>query len=87
MFAFVFFTALYPYTEDGATSEAVLKQLALILIDFVKETNDRKCKVLDFHHPEEMKKLIDFSIPEEGLSLQTLIDDCATTLKYQVRTG
>ncbi|CAA9999217.1 unnamed protein product [Nesidiocoris tenuis] len=79
---------LYPHDRNGAVvTETMLKQLTDVLIDFVHETNDRKCKVLDFQHPEEMKKLLDLDIPEEGLPLQTLIDDCALTLKYQVRTG
>ncbi|BES95160.1 Glutamate decarboxylase [Nesidiocoris tenuis] len=82
------YTDLYPHDRNGAVvTETMLKQLTDVLIDFVHETNDRKCKVLDFQHPEEMKKLLDLDIPEEGLPLQTLIDDCALTLKYQVRTG
>lgn len=58
-----------------------------ILIDFVKATNDRKEKILDFHHPNDMLKLLDLKIPEKGYSLQQLVNDCATTLKYQVKTG
>lgn len=56
-------------------------------MDFVKASNDRKEKVLEFHHPEEMKRLLDLDVPETGLPLQQLIEDCATTLKYQVKTG
>lgn len=50
-------------------------------------TNDRNEKILDFHHPEEMQKLLDLRVPEKGVNLQQLIHDCATTLKYQVKTG
>lgn len=57
------------------------------MLDFVKDTNDRQEKILDFHHPEDMTKLLDLKVPEEGVSLQQLIQDCATTLKYQVKTG
>lgn len=58
-----------------------------MLIDFVKDTNDRSEKILDFRHPEDMIKLLDLKVPEEGVTLQQLIHDCATTLKYQVKTG
>lgn len=58
-----------------------------ILLDFVRASNDRKEKILDFHHPEDMQKLLDLKIPDKGLNLQQLINDCATTLKYQVKTG
>lgn len=58
-----------------------------ILIDYIKEENDRKSKVLDFHHPEKMRNLLDLDVPDQGVNLQQLIKDCAITLKYQVRTG
>lgn len=44
-------------------------------------------KVLNFKHPEEMLKHLDLEIPQTGKNLQTLLDDCHTTLKNQVRTG
>lgn len=34
-----------------------------------------------------MKRLLDLELPERGFPLQQLIQDCATTLKYQVKTG
>lgn len=34
-----------------------------------------------------MKKLLDLELPEQGVSLQQLVEDCASTLKYQVKTG
>nr|CAD7462806.1 unnamed protein product [Timema tahoe] len=79
---------ILPYNLEGlpATREFLLK-VTDILLDFVKETNDRDKKVLEFHHPADMWKLLDLEIPERGLTLQQLIDDCSKTLKYQVRTG
>jgi Pyridoxal-dependent decarboxylase conserved domain len=56
-------------------------------LDYVNAVNDRNEKILDFHHPEDMKQLIDLAVPEEAVPLQQLIVDCATTLKYQVKTG
>lgn len=58
-----------------------------ILLDFIKSTNDRNSKVLDFHHPSEMIQLLDLEIPDTGVTLQQLLIDCSTTLKYQVKTG
>lgn len=58
-----------------------------ILLDFIKSTNDRNAKILDFHHPSEMMQLLDLEIPETGVTLQQLLLDCSTTLKYQVKTG
>ena len=43
--------------------------------------------MLDFKHPMEMKKLMDFSLPEEPLNIDTLLDDCRIALHHQVKTG
>lgn len=74
-------------TVAGAETREFLQQIVDVLLDFVKATNDRDEKVLEFHHPEEMKRLLDLEIPDNGLPLQQLVQDCATTLKYQVKTG
>lgn len=71
----------------GAETREFLLKVIDVLLDFVKATNDRNEKVLDFHHPEDMKRLLDLDVPDRALPLQQLIEDCATTLKYQVKTG
>ncbi|KAK9701930.1 Pyridoxal-dependent decarboxylase conserved domain [Popillia japonica] len=81
------YTDLLPYKEESKTTQEFLQKIIDILIDFVKATNDRNEKILDFHHPHDMLKLLDLKIPEKGYNLQQLINDCATTLKYQVKTG
>lgn len=75
--------------NENATAETreFLQKVIDILLDYVNASNDRNEKVLDFHHPEEMKKLIDLQIAEQPVALQQLIEDCAITLKYQVKTG
>lgn len=64
-----------------------LTKIMDILLDYVNVQNDRKEKILDFHHPEDMKKLLDLELTEDPVQLQQLINDCALTLKYQVKTG
>ena len=77
-----------PYVE-GAQPETreFLQKIVEILMDYVNAQNDRNEKILEFHHPEEMKTLIDLDIPDQAVPLQQLVIDCATTLKYQVKTG
>lgn len=58
-----------------------------VLVDYIKDEHDRNAKVLDFHHPDKMMKLLNLELPDNGVSLQQLVHDCAITLKYQVRTG
>ena len=40
-----------------------------------------------FVQPEQLRSVIDLSIPEEPLPLDQLIVDCRDTLKHQVKTG
>lgn len=68
------------------TKEFLLKIID-VLLDYVRTQNDRSERVLEFHHPEDMKRLLDLDLPDTALPLQQLVQDCATTLKYQVRTG
>ena len=58
-----------------------------ILLDFIGETNDRDSNVLDFHHPSQITKAMDFSLPDTGHSLDQVVADCRAALRYQVRTG
>lgn len=85
---FIFYTDILPHNTAAVpeTQEFLLKVID-VLLDFVKATNDRNEKVLEFYHPEDMKRLLDLDVPETGLPLQQLIEDCAKTMKYQVKTG
>ncbi|CAH1163816.1 unnamed protein product [Phaedon cochleariae] len=79
---------IIPY--EGATEKTThefLQKIVDILVDYIKAQNNRNEKILDFHHPEDMIKLLDLKVPQQGVSLQQLVHDCATTLKYQVKTG
>lgn len=73
----------------GAVPETkeFLQKVIDILMDYIKAQNDRNEKVLEFHHPEDMKLLLDMDLPDRAVSLQQLVEDCATTMKYQVKTG
>lgn len=77
-----------PHNLSGqAQTREFLLKLVDILVDYIKDVNDRDEKVLHFKHPDEMLRLLNLDIPDEGLSLQNLIDDCSLTLKHQVKTG
>jgi len=84
----MYFIDILPYkTENEGQTREFLQKVVDVLLDFIKSTNDRNEKILDFHHPEEMQKLLDLRVPDHGVPLQQLVHDCATTLKYQVKTG
>ncbi|XP_058794076.1 glutamate decarboxylase isoform X3 [Phymastichus coffea] len=82
------YSDILPQNAEGfpATKEFLMKVVD-ILVDYIKNQNDRNSKVLEFHHPDEMVRLLDLEIPDTGVTLQQLLVDCSTTLKYQVKTG
>ena len=44
-------------------------------------------KVVDFKSPDELRKLMNFDLPEEGVSDETILQLCRTALDYSVHTG
>jgi len=84
---------LWPVCQDGNSQETdaktreFLKRVVEILLDHITIQNDRSTKIVDFHTPEQLKEVIDFTIPEDPINLDQLLVDCKDTLKYQVKTG
>jgi len=76
---------------NGANAEDVtskfLYAVVEILLDFINQSNDRDSVVLDFHHPSQITKAMDFSLPDFPLPLEQLVADCRAALRYQVKTG
>lgn len=77
-----------PHNLSGqAPTREFLLKVVDILIDYIKDVNNRDEKVLHFKHPDEMLRLLKLDLPDKGEPLQRLIDDCNLTLKHQVKTG
>lgn len=83
------YTDMLPYNtqQGGAVTREFLLKVVEILLEFVRQSNDRNCKILDFHHPGDMRRILDLELPDRPVTLQQLVDDCCLTLKYQVKTG
>lgn len=75
--------------NDNAQPETreFLQKVIDILIDYTELCFNRDEKIVDFHHPDCLKELIDMKLPFKGQPLQALINDCANVLKYQVKSG
>jgi len=78
---------ILPQGNNWEATRDFLKSVVEILLDYIKEENDRNSKILDFHHPEEMLKVMDFTIPEKPMNLEELLQCCKKVLKYSVKTG
>lgn len=69
-----------------STREFLLR-VVQVCLEFINESNDRSTKVLRFMQPHELKKKFDFEIGPSPRNLESTIQDCASALYYQVRTG
>jgi hypothetical protein len=68
--------------EAGETTSRFLYAVVEILIDFINQTNDRDAKLLDFHHPSQITKAMDFTISDQGHDLEQLVVDCRAALRF-----
>ena len=67
-----------------------LQELVSILLAYVTKTFDRGSKVLDFHHPHQLKEGLEgfsLDLPDQPENLEQILVDCRDTLKYGVKTG
>lgn len=79
---------LLPFKQGAAKeTKEFLQKIVDILLDYIELCYDHKEHVLEYHQPDKLKELFDMHIPNEGVSLQHLISDCASVLKYGVKTG
>ncbi|XP_076305225.1 glutamate decarboxylase-like [Tachypleus tridentatus] len=82
------YTDLLPVSNDGYdVTEKFLLHVVQILLDFLKKSNDRSTKVLDFHQPQQLREFLDMEIPDDPQPLDQLLVDCRDSLKYQVKTA
>lgn len=87
----MYYDQLFPVCQDfpeaDRNTREFLHRVVEILLDYITQQNDRTTKILDFHHPDQMKQSIDLDIPDQPLNLDQLLVDCKDTMKYGVRTG
>jgi len=70
-------------------TDAFLREVVAILLDYIRASNDRKSLVVEFHHPTELRRLLAHLLPvgQDHVGLDEILRDCRTTLNYCVRTG
>ncbi|CAH1773736.1 unnamed protein product [Owenia fusiformis] len=80
---------LFPAGGGGHKTQEFLLEVTNILIDYVHKNNDRSKKILDFHHPHQLREMMDhcLDLHEDPRDLEQILSDCKETLKYCVKTG
>uniref|UniRef100_A0A8C4X5U1 Glutamate decarboxylase 1-like n=1 Tax=Erpetoichthys calabaricus TaxID=27687 RepID=A0A8C4X5U1_ERPCA len=89
-FSTMFSHDLLPQKNGEENTKHFLSEVVEMLLNYVCASFDRKNKVLDFHHPHQLKEGIEgfsLDLSDEPENLDQLLVDCRDTLKYGVKTG
>ncbi|CAK6977668.1 glutamate decarboxylase 1 [Scomber scombrus] len=81
---------LLPASGGEEMTKGFLQELVNILLDYICKSSQRSSKVLDFHHPHQLKEGLEgfsLDLPEQPETLEQILVDCRDTLKYGVNTG
>ncbi|KAL3835812.1 hypothetical protein ACJMK2_021286 [Sinanodonta woodiana] len=75
--------------EGASLVSSFLVEVQEILVKYLLSERDRGSKVLDFHHPHQLREIMEhcLDVDENPRDLEQLLSDCKETLKYGVRTG
>ncbi|XP_056276501.1 glutamate decarboxylase 1 isoform X2 [Pseudoliparis swirei] len=89
-FSRVYSKDLLPAPGGEELTREFLQELVDILLGYISKSSRRSSKVLDFHHPHQLKEGLEcfsLELPDQPETLEQILVDCRDTLKYGVRTG
>uniref|UniRef100_A0A6Q2X5G1 Glutamate decarboxylase 1a n=1 Tax=Esox lucius TaxID=8010 RepID=A0A6Q2X5G1_ESOLU len=81
---------LLPALSGEESTKCFFQELVNILLNYVSASFRRNSKVLDFHHPHQLKEGLEgfrLELPDQPENLEQLLVDCRDTLKYGIKTG
>ena len=73
--------------NDGADQAELLSRGLELVQKYLEESSNLEKLVVQYQSPEALKSLIDWSIPEQGVTVDRLIFLLETYLNHSVRTG
>uniref|UniRef100_A0A8C9F9N3 Glutamate decarboxylase 2 n=1 Tax=Pavo cristatus TaxID=9049 RepID=A0A8C9F9N3_PAVCR len=86
-YAFLHSTDLLPACNGEAATLSFLQDVVDILLQYVVKSFDRSTKVIDFHYPNELLQEYNWELAEQPQTLEEILLNCRTTLKYAIKTG
>lgn len=75
------------FPDSGRHADFLRQAVDILLKDAVFEGTNRNNKVLEWHNPAELQKFMNFSLHDEGISHEKLLELLKDTVKYSVKTG
>uniref|UniRef100_A0A674IHS5 Glutamate decarboxylase 2 n=1 Tax=Terrapene triunguis TaxID=2587831 RepID=A0A674IHS5_9SAUR len=86
-YAFLHSTDLLPACNGEITTLSFLQDVMDILLQYVVKSFDRSTKVIDFHYPNELLQEYNWELADQPQTLEEILLNCRTTLKYAIKTG
>ncbi|XP_010889678.1 glutamate decarboxylase 1 [Esox lucius] len=89
-FSCIYSKDLLPALSGEESTKCFFQELVNILLNYVSASFRRNSKVLDFHHPHQLKEGLEgfrLELPDQPENLEQLLVDCRDTLKYGIKTG
>ncbi|KAL1918229.1 uncharacterized protein VTP21DRAFT_3495 [Calcarisporiella thermophila] len=68
--------------DDSILLSYMLKRMQEIIPEYVNNGRNRTKPVIDYHKPEELKKLIDLHLPDNGMGIEDCMDIVELALQY-----
>ncbi|XP_019363499.1 PREDICTED: glutamate decarboxylase 2-like [Gavialis gangeticus] len=86
-YAFLHSTDLLPACHGEVATMSFLQDVVDILLQYVAKSFDRSTKVIDFHYPNELLQEYNWELADQPQTLEEILLNCRTTLKYAIKTG
>ncbi|XP_026229435.1 PLP-dependent decarboxylase [Anabas testudineus] len=89
-FSIIYSKDLLPASGGEKVTKEFLHELLNILLGYICKSSRRSGKVLDFHHPHQLKEGLEgfsLQLTDKPETLEQILVDCRDTLKYGVNTG
>ena len=81
---------MFPYSDTPDTTRQFLHQVLEEIFVYLKSSNNREEKVLEFKQPRDLKENEELKISlasEKSSSLEQILSDIKNTLRFCVKTG
>ncbi|XP_028986654.1 glutamate decarboxylase 1 isoform X2 [Betta splendens] len=89
-FSNIYSKDLLPASGGEEVTKEFLQELLNVLLGYICKTNQRSTKVLDYHHPHQLKEGLEgftLQLTDQPETLEQILVDCRDTLKYGVNSG
>ncbi|KAF9427687.1 hypothetical protein BGZ94_004397 [Podila epigama] len=72
--------------EDAKELDLLITRMKDLLVEYMDQSRQPEGLLVDYKEPEELEKIMDFSLPENGVGVDGIFPTITQTLRYSVNT-